>query len=121
MFHDFYFNIAVVTPKPFLFTDPIDVNNNLTKDSDAPIELDLADVKSGMWVKVTYEEEWFLGKVVEKFDTRCSVRCLEKPFGVREPQNMEPEKHTVVYDKVYDTEGIVPKQVYIKRTWKWTY
>ena len=75
-----------------------------------------------MWVKINFEEEWFLGKVMKKEGIRCMVRCLEKPFGIGEPQDMENERDTLPCDEVFDAEGIVPKQVPVKpRGWKWTY
>ena len=51
----------------------------------------------------------------------CFVRCLEKPFGIKEPKDMNPEVDAVYYDVVYETEDIEPKLVKIKRSWKWTY
>ena len=60
-------------------------------------------VKSGMWVLVFYEQEKWLRKVIEKRDGQVRVRCLERPFGVNMPQNMEREHEAVFYhnDNVY--------------------
>ena len=78
-------------------------------------------MKESSWVKVKYEGEWFLCTVQKNAGKDCLVRCLAKPYGVREPQEMEPESDAVYYDDVYDNEGIVPKLMKVKRSWKWIY
>ena len=50
---------------------------------------------------VFYEQEKFLGKVIEKREDQVSVRCLEKPFAINMPQNMEREHEAVFYYNVY--------------------
>lgn len=72
-------------------------------------------------MKVIYEGEWFLGKVVKTVGNLCLVRCLEKPYGISEPQDLEPERDTVVYEELYDVDGIIPRQIKVKRSWKWIY
>ena len=52
-------------------------------------EIHYEDDKSGMWVLVFYEKEKWLRKVIEKREGQVRVSCLEKPFGVNMPQNME--------------------------------
>ena len=47
------------------------------------------DVNIGMWVIAIYEDEKWLANVVDKRGNQVLVRCLEKPFGVKEPQNLE--------------------------------
>ena len=61
-----------------------------------------------MWVIVKYEEQKFLGRVegirVEGCDLheRCArVCCLEKPYGVCEPQEFERELDVICYDEFY--------------------
>ena len=86
-----------------------------------PKKLASTDVKVGMWVRVIFEDEWYLGKVMEKNGAICNVRCLEKPFGIKEPQDMEHEKYTMPYDTVYEADGINPSQIAVGRCWKWVY
>ena len=42
-----------------------------------------------MWVIAIYEDEKWLANVVDKRGNQVLVCCLEKPFGVKEPQNLE--------------------------------
>ena len=64
-------------------------------------EIHYEDVRSGMWVLVFYEQEKWLGKVIEKREGQVRVRCLEKPFGVNMSQNMERKHEAVFYHNVY--------------------
>ncbi|PIK41122.1 hypothetical protein BSL78_22032 [Apostichopus japonicus] len=68
--------------------------------------LDMKDVKVSMWVKVKYEEEVFIGRVLQKVGDEVCVRCLEKPFGVDKgmPQEMEKESAPIFYGEVYEAE-----------------
>ena len=47
------------------------------------------DVNIGMWVIAIYEDEKWLANIVDKRGNQVLVCCLEKPFGVKEPQNLE--------------------------------
>jgi len=47
------------------------------------------------------------------------VRCLQKPYGIREPQEFEREEDTIYYKQVYEATD-VPKMVQIGRKWLWT-
>ena len=67
-------------------------------------------------MKVIYEGEWFLGKVVKPVGNLCLIRYLEKPYGISEPQDLEPERDTVVYEELYDVDGIIPQQIEVKRS-----
>ena len=40
-------------------------------------------------------QPWFLGTVQKNAGKACLVCCLAKPYGVREPQEMEPEADAV--------------------------
>ena len=71
--------------------------------------------------KVKYEGEWFIGKVVQRGDSAVSVRCLNMPFGIGYPQEMERESDAVYYEDVYSTGGIEPTLIKIGHTWKYTY
>ena len=64
-------------------------------------EIHNKDVKSRMWVLVFYEQEKWLGKVIEKRKGQVRVRSLKKPFGVNMPQHMEREHEAVFYHNVY--------------------
>ena len=44
-----------------------------------------------------------------------------KPYGISESQDLEPERDTVVYEELYDVDGIIPRQIKVKRSWKWIY
>ena len=59
-------------------------------------------------MKVICEGEWFLGKVVKTVENSCHVRYLEKPYEISEPQDLEPERYTVVYEELYDVDDIIP-------------
>ena len=65
--------------------------------------LDLKDIHYGMWVKVKYEGEIFLGKVLSVVNNQTQVRCLKLPFGILEPQEFEREEDAVFYETVYGT------------------
>ena len=66
-----------------------------------PLSYDVIKNNPDDWVVVNYEGEYFLRKVEKLFDTSRSVqvRCLEKPYGIKEPQNSEPECSSVVYEE----------------------
>ena len=53
-------------------------------------KIDMGTVKKSNWVKVIFEGEWFLGKVVELGCESSSVCCLKKRFGMHKPQDLEP-------------------------------
>ena len=89
-----------------------DENQNL-------IPLDISECKIGMWVKVVYEGELFIGKVQGKQNNSVEVQCLEHPFGIKNHQDME--KDSVHYDKVFSCGDCEPRLVKVGRTWKWTY
>ena len=65
--------------------------------------LDLKDIHYGMWVKVKYEGEIFLGKVLSEVNNQTQVRCLKLPFGILGPQEFEREEDAVFYETVYGT------------------
>ena len=61
------------------------------------------DVKIEQWVKVSYEGELFLGKVRSKSSTHCLVWCLNMPYGIDIPQELERENDAIYYSEVYAT------------------
>ena len=64
---------------------------------------------------VFYEQEKWLGKVIEKREGQVRARwCLEKPFGVNMLQNMEREHDAVFYHNVYKA-NVKPWMT----IWKW--
>ena len=58
-----------------------------------PIPFD--DVNIGMWVIDIYQDEKWLANVVDKRGNQVPVRCLEEPFGVKEPQNLQREEDAI--------------------------
>ena len=58
-----------------------------------PIPFD--DVNIGMWVIDIYQDEKWLANVVDKRGNQVLVRCLEEPFGVKEPQNLQREEDAI--------------------------
>ena len=79
------------------------------------------DAKDGNWVHVAYEDEIFIGKVVGKpINGQVGVRCLEHPFGIDKPQNLEKENHAVYYHEIFYAQ-CEPVQVLGSRDWLWTY
>ena len=87
-------------------------------------EMDISNVKTGEWVLVNYEGEVFIRKVMEKLinneSKEAKVHCIERPYGIKEPLNMEPENHVAFYLKVYECKG-VPSLIAHKRSWKYSY
>ena len=50
-----------------------------------------------------------MGNLINKKNKSNCVRCLEKPYGVNEPQNLEREREedAVFFDQVFHTD-VVP-------------
>ena len=62
------------------------------------------------WYNLTFHKTWPVnGKTTNV-----------KPFGIKDLQDMKPEADAVYY-AVYETEGIEPKLIKIKCSWKWAY
>ena len=59
-------------------------------------KIDIGTVKKGNWVKVIFEGEWFLGKVVELGCELTLVCCLKKQDGMHKPQDLEPGRDTLL-------------------------
>jgi len=59
-------------------------------------------VRVGDWVKVLFEGELFIGKVVAKASSACCVRCLKMPYQAGcNGTPFEREKDAVYYNSVY--------------------
>ena len=69
-------------------------------------------VRSGQWLFVEYEGEFFLGIVLEVSCTGTRVQCLEKPYGISEPQDLEKAHISAWYtlDKLFEAP-VVPDVV----------
>ena len=67
-----------------------------------PINYD--NVNVGIWVIIIYENEKWLGNVVDKKANQVCVRCLEKQYGVKEPQNLERKEDAIFVDQVFHTD-----------------
>ena len=78
-----------------------------------------ANVSAGMWVVVYWEGEKFLGVVKSKSRKSYHVFCLEKPYGVCEPQLLEEKGDE--YDAVYNAEITTPREVDVDGTVYWQY
>ena len=73
----------------------------------------------GDWVVVLYEEEQFLGKVVGKAGKFAHVRCLEKPYTIKEPQFLEREG-AIWYNTIFKPDCI-PQNVKVGQKLMWKY
>ena len=77
--------------------------------------------KSKNWVIVVYEGERFIGKVMtEAVNGDVRVRCLEKPFGINEPQKLEHEEDVIFYGRLFRT-NVTPQLIKFGRKWLWRY
>ena len=83
-------------------------------------------VKPGDWVKVRYEEQTYIGLVQEaegkgkQKKEFVRVRCLEKPYPVRELQELERINDACDFKEVYYCEE-KPHLVKEGRAWKYIY
>ena len=77
-------------------------------------------IRTGQLLLVEYEEEFFLGIVLEVSCTGARVQCLEKPNGISEPQGLEKAHISAWYtlDKLFE-EPVVPYVVQVKQHWKY--
>ena len=75
-------------------------------------------IRPGHWLLVEYEEEFFL----EVSCTGAHVPCLEKPYGISEPQGLEKAHISAWYtlDKLFEPP-VVPDVVQVKQGWKYDY
>ena len=69
-----------------------------------PIPFDVVNI--GMWVIPIYEDEKWLANVVDKRGNQVLVRCLEKPFGIKEPQTLEREQDAYFVEQVFHTDVV---------------
>ena len=84
-------------------------------------ELETNKVNEGDWVIVVYEGERFIGKVMtEAVNEDVCVRCLEKPFGINEPQKLEREEDAIFYGRLFRT-NVTPQLIKFGRKWLWRY
>lgn len=84
------------------------------------IEHNYEDVVLRQWVLVYYEEELFIGRVVEKKERMFKVLCLKMPYLLRQPCDMEDD--AVWYKTVYHTDAKPElKQVEKSRAYKYIY
>ena len=81
----------------------------------------ISNVKEEDWVVVIYEEEKFIGKVVNVVNGQAAVQCLWAlginimPLGINTLEDFEAD--TVYYETIYYT-SIMPKLVKVGRGWK---
>ena len=73
-----------------------------------PTKIEISNIKKGDWVKVLYEGEWFLGKMVKIIGKSFLVCCLKKHDRVKETQDFRTWKgHSSVWH-YYSTDGVTP-------------
>ena len=71
---------------------------------------------------VQYEGEYFLGIALAVYSQSAKIQCLEHPYGVSGPQDVEKEARAVWYPSERCFEAsVVPNVVQIKRAWKYIY
>ena len=61
----------------------------------------MCHARIGQWVKVVYEKECFVGKVIKTMNNEACVQCLESPFGTKTAQNLEQKKYALLYKTIY--------------------
>ena len=90
------------------FEEPDSENSsNVEKESNVPLTcLSTNEVREDMWVKVVYEDELFIGKVLKVSPEGALSRCLKKSFRISRSHEMESDD--VYYDHVYSAEGVRP-------------
>ena len=83
-------------------------------------ELTINEWKLSLWVKVLYERETFIGKVINIQNNEALIRCLEKPFGIDTNyfHDMEKEDSCAFYKTIYKT-NVTP--LLLQDGWKWRY
>ena len=66
--------------------------------------------------------ECFLGIILAVSTEGAKIQCLEHPYGVSGPQDVEKETRGVWYpsERLFKAP-VVPNVVQIKRAWKYTY
>ena len=68
-----------------------------------------------------YENEIFIGKVAQKLDIGCTVRCLNMPYLVAGiGSEFEKEDDTMFYKEVFQAE-VEPVLKTTGRKFLWTY
>ena len=104
-------------------TGGIDVTS--TKDNLETLPFESIDKVN--WVIVTYEEEYFVGKVESKVHDGCDthkkcakVRCFQKPYGIPGYQEFEHEHAVICYDTFY-VRPVCPHWTPDGQSWKYTY
>ena len=70
-------------------------------------------------MKVIYEGEIFLEKLLQAVNGQFEVRCLNLPFGIKEPQDLETD--AVFYEKVFSNDCNIPKLAKYVRGWRYLY
>ena len=93
--------------------------NHIENCTDELVEIPMQLVKQGQWVKVLFEEQLYIGQVVQK-GKYARVRCLELPYPIKKPQDLERANDACDFGKVYQCRE-VPELVKDGRKWKWLY
>ena len=78
----------------------------------------------GSWVVVTYDDQYYIGVVLEvdTDDRKARVQCLEKQYGNASPQILEKERKSVWYDeKDIFKSPVTPTIMKVNRASKYIY
>ena len=78
-------------------------------------------VSQGQWLLVEYEKKFFLGIVLSVSPSSTHIRCLEKPYGISEPQDLEKEISIWYNLSKLFFSLVKPHLVQVKRSWKYKY
>ena len=71
---------------------------------------------------VEYEKEFFLGIVLSVSASSAHVCCLEKSYGISEPQDLEKQNISIWYDlSKLLLSPVKPHLVEVKKSWKYKY
>ena len=107
-----------VTKSEVMDSEDDDSGNSFNESGISPLMY--AGTTVGQWVKVLYEGEVFIHKILQKTAGETMVQCLEKPFGIKELQKLEKEQDAVLYENVYQCD-VIPKLQKAGGGWKYSY
>ena len=107
-----------VTESEIMDSEDDDSGNSFNESGISPLMYTGTTV--GQWVKVLYEGEVFIHKILQKTAGETMAQCLEKPFGIEELQKLEKEQDAVLYENVYQCD-VIPKLQKEGGGWKYSY
>lgn len=85
------------------------------------VKLSPESVAEGMWVKVIYKKELFLGKLVAVCDRGCDYCCFKMPYRTEyNGTTFESKDDSVFFHTVYAVNNN-PVNVKVGRQFLWQY